>query len=116
MDEKIKFGELLKKLIEENNMTHSKFYSELNITKPYFYDIIKSRIKPPPLELQCKILKILDVSDDNKKLFFQIAGNERNEVPGDIAYYLKENPQIAEKIRRNVDYNSLLGGNQNEPE
>lgn len=97
-------------------MTHSEFYCTLRITKPYFYDIIKSRVKPPPLEMQCKMLKILNVSDENKKMFFQIAGYERNEVPGDIAYYLKKNPQMAEEIRKNVDYDSLLGGNQNEPE
>ena len=87
MDEDVKFGELLKTLIKENGMTHSEFYSKLRITKPYFYDIIKSRVKPPP-----------------------------NEVPGDIAYYLKNNPQIVEKIRKNIDYDSLLGGNQNESE
>lgn len=116
MDEVVRFGELLKKLIKESGMTNSKFYGTLRITKPYFYDIIKSRVKPPPLEMQCKMLKVLNVSDENKKMFFQIAGYERNEVPGDIAYYLKKNPQMAEEIRRNVDYDSLLGGNQNEPE
>lgn len=116
MDEDVKFGELLKTLIKKNGMTHSEFYSKLRITKPYFYDIIKSRVKPPPLEMQCKMLKLLNVSDENKKRFFQIAGCERNEVPGDIAYYLKNNPQIVEKIRKNVDYDSLLGGNQNESE
>lgn len=116
MDEVVRFGELLKALIKESEMTHSEFYSRLKITKPYFYDIIKSRVKPPPLEMQCKMLKILNVCDESKKMFFQIAGYERNEVPGDIAYYLKKNPQMAEEIRKNIDYDSLLGGDQNEPE
>lgn len=42
MDEVVRFGELLKALIKESGMTHSEFYSTLRITKPYFYDIIKS--------------------------------------------------------------------------
>ena len=114
MDNNISFGELLKNLVCASGMTQSEFYSKLKITKPYYYDIVKSRVKPPPIKMQCEMLKLLNVSDDKKKLFFQIAGYERNEVPGDIAYFIRSNPQIADKIRERVDYVSLLGGKQDE--
>lgn len=116
MNDNLSFGELLQKMIIESGMTHSEFYKMLRITKPYFYDIIKGRVKPPPLEMQCRMLRLLNTSDNNKKLFFQTAGRERNEIPGDIAFYLRTNPQIAEEIRRKVDYDSLLGGTRNESE
>ena len=115
MADEIKFGELLKKLIDENGMTHSEFYRRLQITKPYFYDIVKGRVKPPPLEMQCKMLKLLNISDENKRIFFQIAGAERNEIPGDIVCFLRFNPQTIENIRKQIDYDLIIGGKLNEP-
>ena len=34
------FGEYLRQLIRDSGITQHKFYTELGIRKPYFYDIL----------------------------------------------------------------------------
>ena len=36
------FGEYLKNLIRQCKMTQTEFYTQLGITKPYFYDILSA--------------------------------------------------------------------------
>lgn len=43
------FGEYLRQLIRDSGITQHKFYTELGIRKPYFYDILAGRTNPPPL-------------------------------------------------------------------
>lgn len=107
------FGTMLKHLIKISKMSQTKFYTELGITKPYFYDIVSGKVNPPPPKIQFRIVKILNLMDDNKKKFFEMAGQERNEVPADIAYYIKQNPSISQEIRKKIDYSTLFisGGN-----
>lgn len=46
------FGEYLRQLIRDSGITQHKFYTELGIRKPYFYDILAGRTNPPPYPLQ----------------------------------------------------------------
>ena len=45
------FGEYLRQLIKDSGITQHKFYTELGIRKPYFYDILAGRTNPPPYPL-----------------------------------------------------------------
>ena len=40
---KSEYGEILTRIIKEKNMTQEYFYTNLGITKPYFYDIIRGK-------------------------------------------------------------------------
>ena len=51
------FGEYLRQLIKDSGITQHKFYTELGIRKPYFYDILAGRTNPPPYPLQLKAMK-----------------------------------------------------------
>ena len=51
------FGEYLRQLIKDSGITQHKFYTELGIRKPYFYDILAGRTNPPPYPLQLKAWK-----------------------------------------------------------
>lgn len=102
-----RFCEILVELIDNRKMTKVQFYTQLGITKPYFYDIITGKVNPPPSERQIKIAKILNLTKEDSILLFNAAAVERGEVPVDVAEQLK-NDDIVAKLRENIDYDKLL--------
>lgn len=110
-----KFCELLALMIKEANLSNVKFYTSLGIKKPYFYDILSGKVNPPPPERQFAMLKLLNPTEEQRALFFDLAAQERNEVPADIAEKLKDK-EIRSKLRQSINYENLLknGDNQND--
>ena len=96
------FGEYLRHLIKVSGMTQHKFYTELGIRKPYFYDILSGRTNPPPYPLQLRAMEILQASNETREKFFDLAAKGRNELPADIARYIDENPDARKNIRENM--------------
>jgi len=105
---KCEYGLLLTKLIKDNNITQSDFYTKLGIKKPYFYDIISGKINPPPPETQLKILEILHPKEEDRKRLLNIAAQTRNEMPADILLYLKSNINSIEEIRSRKNYKKFM--------
>lgn len=96
------FGEYLRQLIKDSGITQHKFYTELGIRKPYFYDILAGRTNPPPYPLQLKAMEILQASNETREIFFDLAAKGRNELPADIARYIDENPDALKSIREKM--------------
>ena len=96
------FGAYLRQLIKGSGMTQHKFYTELGIRKPYFYDIISGKTNPPPYPLQLKAMEILQASAETREVFFDLAAKGRKELPADIAKYISENPDVLKDIRENM--------------
>ena len=44
---KSEFGKYLAQLIKDAGMTQCDFYSEAEIARPYFYDMLSGRTNPP---------------------------------------------------------------------
>lgn len=109
MKNRCEYGEFLTQLIKEKNMSQSFFYSQLGIKKPYFYDIISGRVNPPPSNIQLKIVQILNLKENDIHKLFDLAAYQRNEIPYDIAIYLK-NKQLIKQIRESNEYKKKLGG------
>lgn len=105
---KCEYGVLLTKLIKDNNITQSDFYSNLGIKKPYFYDIVSGKINPPPPETQLKILKILRPKEEDRIRLLNIAAQMRNEMPADILLFLKSNIYSIEEIRSRKNYKKFM--------
>ena len=106
---KSEYGELLTKLIKDKKMTQVDFYNKLGIKKPYFYDIIGGKINPPPPEIQLKILKIVNPNKKNRNKLLEIAANVRGEIPADILFYLANNQETIDIIRKQEDYKEVIG-------
>ena len=109
----LRFCKLLAQMIKESNISNVKFYTELGIKKPYFYDILSGKVNPPPPDRQFAMLRILKPADKQKALFFDLAAKERNEVPADIVAQLEDNA-IRKKLRSSIDYTTLLENGDNE--
>ena len=106
-DNSIKFCNLLAQMIKETNLSNIKFYTTLGIKKPYFYDILSGKVNPPPPERQFAMLKLLNPTEEQRNLFFDLAAQERNEVPADIAEILKDK-ELCSELRKNINYKKIL--------
>ena len=93
-DNSIKFCNLLAQMIKEANLSNIKFYTTLGIKKPYFYDILSGKVNPPPPERQFAMLKLLNPTEEQRNLFFDLAAQERNE--------------LCSELRKNINYKKIL--------
>ena len=104
----LSFGKMICELIKKAKLSQSDFYQGIGITKSYFYDIASGKTKPPPAELQIKMIEFLNPSKEDRTLLFELAGKERQETPIDIAWYLKSNDEAKSVIREEIDYYTLF--------
>ena len=93
------FGNFLREMIKQTGISQSAFYSAVEITKPYFYDILSGKVNPPPPDIQYKMLDHLDVNEQQRNEFLNLAAEGRGEVPADIARMIAEHPLDLDKIR-----------------
>ncbi len=100
--QKTEFGEYLVEQIKSAKLSQEKFYTNAEITKPYFYDILTG--SPPPSEVQNKMLSVLEkqtgIDKERRNTFFNLAAKGRNEIPADIAELIKSHPDDWDKTRK----------------
>ena len=100
-DEKA-FGNFLWEMIKQTGISQSAFYSAVEITKPYFYDILSGKVNPPPPDMQYKMLKNLNLDDQQRNEFLNLAAEVRGEVPADIAKLIADHPAKLTIIRETL--------------
>lgn len=114
MSEQKRFCDLLSEMLKSYEKSQTAFYTELGITRPYFYDILKGRANPPPPEKQFKMVKILKPDKKTREEFFELAAAERKEMPADLMKYITKSARST--LRENDDYtkmiNSIIEGEQ----
>ena len=93
------FGNFLREMIKQTDISQSAFYSAVEITKPYFYDILSGKVNPPPPDIQYKMLDHLEVNEQQRNEFLNLAAEGRGEVPADIARLIADHPLELDKIR-----------------
>lgn len=93
------FGNFLREMIKQTGISQSAFYSAVEITKPYFYDILSGKVNPPPPDVQYKMLENLNLDEQQRNEFLNLAAEGRGEVPADIARMIAEHPLELDKIR-----------------
>ena len=92
-------GDFLRKAIKQAGISQSTFYAAVEITKPYFYDILSGKVNPPPPDVQYKMLEHLKLDDRQRNEFLNRAAEGRGEIPADIARLITGHPQELDKIR-----------------
>ena len=97
------FGMFLAGAIKRAGISQYTFYSEAEIAKPYFYDIITGKTNPPPRDKLEKMLGVLNhyLIDGpvNRNEFFNVAAKCRQEIPTDINDMIKAHPEQWDSIR-----------------
>ena len=66
---------------------------------PYLTDIEKDRRNPPEMESLEQISKILNLSEDERAVMFDLAGKKRNAVAPDLPEYIIERDYVAAALR-----------------
>ena len=93
------FGNFLRKMIKQAEISQAAFYEAVEITKPYFYDILSGKVNPPPPDVQYKMIDKLNLNNQQKNEFLNLAAEGRGEIPADIAQLIADHPQELDKIR-----------------
>ena len=93
------FGHFLREMIKQTGISQLAFYSAVDITKPYFYDILSGKVNPPPPDVQYKMLENLNLDEQQRNEFLNLAAEGRGEVPADIAKLIAEHPTELAAIR-----------------
>lgn len=96
------FGNFLREMIRQTGISQSAFYSAVEITKPYFYDILSGKVNPPPPDVQYKMLANLNLNAQQRDEFLNLAAAGRGEVPADIADLISANPAKLAIIRETL--------------
>lgn len=100
--DKTAFGNFLRELIKQTGISQSAFYSAVEITKPYFYDILSGKVNPPPPDIQYRMLDHLNVDEQQHNEFLNLAADGRGEIPADIAKLIIDHPNELNKIRKTL--------------
>ena len=93
------FGNFLRELVKQTGLTQTAFYMAVGIKKPYYYDILSGKVNPPPPELQYRMLGKLNVTEQQRTQFLNLAAEGRGEIPADIAKLISDHPLELDKIR-----------------
>lgn len=96
------FGNFLREMIKQTGISQSEFFSAVEITKPYFYDILSGKVNPPPPDVQYKMLENLSLDEQQRNEFLNLAAEGRGEVPADIAKLIADHPEKLAIIREKI--------------
>ena len=93
------FGDFLQKKRTEKEITLRKMAEMIGITAPYLTDIEKDRRNPPEMEKLETIARILNLSEEEKAIMFDLAGKKRNSVAPDLPEYIMERDYVSAALR-----------------
>ena len=93
------FGNFLRKMIKQTEISQATFYEAVEITKPYFYDILSGQVNPPPPDVPDRMIDKLNLDNQQRNEFLNLATEGRGEIPADIARLIADHPQELDKIR-----------------
>lgn len=94
------YSELLNEYKNQKNVSNNELAKLSGISSVYLGEILNGKKKPPKNDIQIRIVSILELDNDEKKLLFDLASQERNEIPADIDSYLRKSPELVCKIRK----------------
>jgi len=95
----LNFGDFLQKKRMERQITLRKMAELLGFSAPYLTDIEKDRRNPPEMESLEQISKVLNLSEDERAVMFDLAGKKRNAVAPDLPEYIIERDYVAAALR-----------------
>jgi len=93
------FGTFLSERRRSREITSLQMSEIAGISPGYYCDIEKSRKAAPDREILEKILAPLRLSDEDRVMFYDLAGKARSEVSPDLPDYIMENEVVRVALR-----------------
>ena len=92
-------GEFISKKRDEKQITLRKMADMLGVSAPFLTDVEKDRRNPFDMEKLSQLAKILDLSNEERELMFNLAGKKRNAVAPDLPEYIMERDYVSAALR-----------------
>lgn len=93
------FGEFITKKREEKQITLREMAKRLEISPPYLSDVEKDRRNPFELEKLEQLSNILNLSEEEETIMFNLAGKKRDDVAPDLPDYIKGRDYVSAALR-----------------
>ena len=93
------FGDYLSEKRRERMITSLQMAEYAGISPGYYCDIEKSRKAPPDREILDKIIAVLNLSDEDRDIFYDLAGRARSGVSPDLPDYIMANEEVRVALR-----------------
>lgn len=94
------FGSFLRELREKRKLRQEDLAKSINVSTVYICDIEKGRRNPPDVDKLRTWEKQLGLLDNEAAKFYDLAGQERKELPPDVVEYMIKHPEASAAIRR----------------
>lgn len=93
------FGEFISQKRIGKQITLRKMADMLGVSAPFLTDVEKDRRNPFDMEKLSQLAKILDLSNEERELMFNLAGKKRNAVAPDLPEYIIERDYVSAALR-----------------
>ena len=93
------FGDFIAQKRFEQAITVRRIAEKIDVSPGYYNDIEKGRRNPPDKETLDKLISALHLNEEERLLFFDLAGRDRDEVSPDLPDYIMENDVVRVALR-----------------
>jgi len=102
----MKFGEKLRLLRKENDISLRNLAEMVKKTPAYLSDVEKCKTKAPCKELVNNLISNLKLKEEDSQALLELAADERSEIPADIYFAIINNSSLKKLIRTVVKIDS----------
>lgn len=99
------FGEFIKAKRQKKGITLRAFADMVDIAPAYMSDIEKAKRNAPTQEILEKMVKVLELSNEEANEFFDLAASSKNSIAQDLKEYVSDNQNIRVALRKAKDLN-----------
>ena len=109
-----RFGAFLKKKRNERTITVRLMAEMVELSVGSYCDIESGRRYPPDREMLDKMIGVLNLSETDRTIFYDLAGKARSAAPPDLPDYINENEmvrlalRVAKKKASNEDWQKFI--------
>lgn len=97
------FGEFIKEKRQNKGITLRAFADMVEIAPAYMSDIEKSKRNAPTQEILEKMIKVLELSNEDANELFDLAASSKDAIAQDLKEYVSGNQNVRAALRKAKD-------------
>ena len=97
--QEMSFSQFLKEKRRLKEITVRDMASMADVSAGYYCDIESGRRNPPDRKIIDKMLTALNVSEEDRIIFYDLAGKARSEAPPDLPEYINQHEEVRTALR-----------------
>ena len=97
------FSRFLKDKRRSREITVRDMAEKSGLSAGYYSDIESGRRNPPDRDTLDRMIAVLNLSDEDRVIFYDLAGKARSEAPPDLSEYINEYEEVRVALRMAKD-------------